>query len=262
MLFTWLRNRRRRRLRASAPVEDWRTLLADRVWQFAGLSDEEQERLCRHAAVILAEKYWEGCNGLELTDEMKRIIAAQVALMTLGFDEQYFDRVRSLLIYPEPYEAPVQQPAGGGFIIEGRDARIGEAWYRGPVILSWPDVEAGSRSPHGGHNLVVHEFAHQLDTLNGRDADGVPVIADLQRAERWQAVCDEAFRRLQRQCSGPPRGGRRPALDCYGATDRAEFFAVASEAFFQTPGRLAQIEPELFAIFREYFGQDPRRWVP
>jgi MtfA peptidase len=257
VFFTWLKNRQRRKLRESAPLDEWRATLRENLWQFAALSELEQNKLCRDSAVFVAEKHWEGCNGLTISEEMKTLVAAQVALLTLGFGEQYFDRVRSVLLYPQEYEAPDHDSPGSGIVIESRSARIGEAWYRGPVILSWPDVEAGGRSPNGGHNLVVHEFAHQLDTLNGREADGVPVMQTERQAARWVSVCDRAFAQLQRAC----RGWGRPHMDCYGATDRAEFFAVASETFFQTPGRLANTESELFDVLREFYGQDPRRWA-
>ncbi|CAD7694816.1 unnamed protein product [Ostreobium quekettii] len=226
------------------------------LWQYEHLSQQEQQRLRDTAVVVFHEKNWEGCGGLEMTDEIRLAVAAQVSLVTLGLKEQYFDHVLSVLVYPEAYRAPETRSPGGGVIVEHESARLGEAWYRGPVVLSWSDVQRAGESRNMGRSLVAHEFAHQLDMLNGRNADGVPPIDKPSDAEAWVATLESALGRLRRAC----RRGDRPVMDCYGATDRSEFFAVSSEVFFQAPHRLVEREPALYNALRSYYGQDPQRW--
>jgi Mlc titration factor MtfA (ptsG expression regulator) len=138
-------------------------------------------------------------------------------------------------------------------VLEGHASREGEAWYRGPVILSWADVLSGSRDGGDGHNLVLHEFAHQLDMQNGHVSDGVPPLHDRAMDERWSRVMRSEFQRLVDDC----RVGRRTLLDCYGATSPSEFFAVASECFFERPERMSREHGDLYSVMREYYRQDP-----
>ncbi len=255
-MFDWFKNRRRQRvIRAPAP-DFWGELVDRHLWQFAGLTANEQTQLRETAAVIVAEKNWEGCDGFIVTESVKWITAAQIALTTLGLDRQFFDRVLSILLYPDAYQAKSQESPGSGMVIEGEETLLGQAWYRGPVILTWPDVLAAGRGPNRGQHLVAHEFAHQLDMLNGRSADGIPPMKSNQQAERWIEIVERDYTRLCHDCQHGPR----PLLDCYGATNKAEFFAVASEAFFQKPAALAARHAELFDAMSEYYGQDPRRW--
>lgn len=256
-MFRWLKRRSRDRLRQSDPPAKLNAVVETNLWQYPLLSESEQEKLRGDAIILAAEKNWEGCGGLDLTEEMKLTIAAQIALQTLGFEEQFFDKVLSILVYPSPYRATQQSSLGGGVVIERDSTRMGEAWYRGPVILSWPDVLDGGRSPNHGHQVVIHEFAHQLDLLNARVADGIPPMSSKLQAQQWLKTCEASYDRLVQAC----QNGYRPLIDCYGATNRAEFFAVASEAFFQAPRHLAHADFELFEVLRDYYGQDSRRWA-
>lgn len=256
-MFRWLKRRSRERLKRAEPPAEWQTVVETNLWQYAKLSDSDQEKLRGDALILASEKNWEGCGGLVLSEEMKLTIAAQIALQTLGFEEQYFDKVLSILVYPSAYRAREQSSLGGGVVLERDSTRLGEAWYRGPVILSWPDVEDGGRSPNHSRQVVIHEFAHQLDLLNSRVADGIPPMASSAQAKQWMATCEESFNRLVYDC----QNGHRPLIDCYGATNRAEFFAVTSEAFFQAPHLLASHDPNLFEVLRTYYGQDPLRWA-
>lgn len=233
----------------------WNHFLDTNVRHYATLSSQQQGKLRDDLRVLVAEKNWEGCGGLEITDEIKVTIAAQIAILTLGFQEQYFDRVLSILVYPDAYVAPGQSTAKGGVVLEGDSARAGEAWHRGPVILSWADTLAGSRGQSLGRNLVIHEFAHQLDMLNGRIADGVPPLDSTEQSRRWLSTMDAEYRQLCQDC----QQGRPAVLDCYGTTNKAEFFAVATEAFFEQPRKLKQLHATLFGMLQEYFLQDPTR---
>ena len=253
MLFSWLRNRRRRALLQESFPQRWKDLLQENVRSYHRLTADEQARVRDYVQIFTAEKHWEGCGGQEITDEVRVTVAGLVAILVLGLDAEYFDHVLSILVYPDAYVARPSAASGPGIVIERDSARQGEAWYRGPVILSWSDVLTGGLQHAHGRNLVLHEFAHQLDMLNGRRADGVPPLATAAQAERWTKVVGEHYHELVHACSH----GHAALLDCYGATSPAEFFAVATETFFQRPAALQHRHPELYACLREFYRQDP-----
>jgi Mlc titration factor MtfA (ptsG expression regulator) len=188
---------------------------------------------------------------------MKVLIAAQACLLVTGLPyDEHFDHVLSILVYPNSYIAKDADALRGGGIIEGREARLGETIWRGPVVLSWPHVRAGGRRLYQGDNLVFHEFAHQLDMLNGRVADGTPILATRELAEAWPVVMEAEYRRLEEACTE-----RRPhILDCYGATSRCEFFAVATEHFFESGADLERQHPQLYGLLRGFYHLDPAQW--
>ena len=206
--------------------------------------------------VFIAEKNWEGCGGLVMTDEIKVTIAAHVAIMLLGLEHNYFPAVLSILVYPAAFQVPRRQMVGNVEVDEA-SGLLGEAWYRGPVIFSWKEVRREGRRPHSGRNVVWHEFAHQLDMLD-RSTDGTPPLANLEQRKRWQAVMTAEFDQL----TSDARAGRPTLLDEYGATNEAEFFAVATECFFDLPGPLHDEHPELYSLLSEYYRQDPAQRVP
>jgi MtfA peptidase len=203
--------------------------------------------------VLIAEKNWEGCGGLAITDEVQVTIAAQASLLLLGFQDKYFEMVGAILIYPEAFIAPEHTEIGQGLELVGESSNEGEAWYRGPVVLSWPDALAGGRCESGARNLVVHEFAHQLDMENGDLNDGTPLLADREQYERWQRIVNAEYGRLVRECER----GRSTFLDCDGATDIGEFFAVATECFVQRPSQMRHRNPKLYKLLSGFFRQDP-----
>ncbi|MCA9025675.1 MAG: zinc-dependent peptidase [Planctomycetaceae bacterium] len=253
MLFFWWKDRRRRRLLAVPFPNEWRNVLRRNVVHYSRLTADQQRTLERRVQVFVAEKNWEGCNGLTVTDEMKVTIAAQACLLVLAFKDEYFDNVLSILVYPTGYIAKDVQIGRAGVVIENQQARLGEAWYRGPVIVSWDDALAGGRQEQPGHNLVLHEFAHQLDMQDGRELDGTPPLPSKELAARWAAVMELEFQRLRHDC----HSYAHPLLDCYGTTNRAEFFAVATETFFEQPAELSTQHPELYDVLRGYYQQDP-----
>lgn len=255
MIFSWWKHRRRTRLRAQPVPAAWEEILERNVHFFATLSSAEQAKLLADAQVFIAEKNWEGCRGFRMTEEVQVTIAAQACLLVLGFKDEYFDQVRTILVFPGDYETSESIVTDGGMVLVEEDViHAGEAWYRGPVILSWEDALAGGRHLGDGENLVFHEFAHQLDMQNGRDSDGTPLLNSVTMAVRWQDVMDREYARLKQDC----RQGRRTLLDCYGIESRAEFFAVATECFFERPRPLAVRHPELYELLREFYRQDPR----
>lgn len=256
-MFNWFRRRRRRKILATGFPELWEDILRDNMPHDQQLESAQRQRLRDTIQIIVAEKNWEGCQGLELTEEIQVTIAAQAGLMVLGLDDVYFDHVLSILVYPDSYIAQGVRTNRAGVVIEGGQARQGEAWWRGPVILSWSDVLAGVRGEKPGHNLVIHEFAHQLDMMNGRSIDGTPPLNSRAQLRRWLQVMPSEYAQLVAEC----RRGLRGIIDCYGATNPAEFFAVTSETFFECPQLLQAHKPALFDELRGFYQVDPTEWV-
>jgi MtfA peptidase len=250
MIFSWLRRRRRRKLLATPFPEAWLPWLLNLPF-YQGLDEDERARLHDILRVIVAEKNWEGCGGLEITEEMKVVVAAQAALLLLGIEHDHHRRARTILIYPSTYKLDsIRQNASG---IVGDSAHVaGQAWYRGPVILSWDAVEHGAWDPKDGHNLVLHEFAHKLDMMDGY-VNGTPVLQDRADYKIWARIMTVEFRALKEAA----RKGRGTVMDRYGATNEAEFFSVATESFFEKSLQMEKRHPDLYGLLRDFFRQDP-----
>ena len=253
MLFDWLRGRRQGHLLDVPFPPGWRSVLERNLAHFSWLSQSEQEKLCHLVQVFVAEKYWEAFGGLVLDDEIKVTIAGQACLLLLGLEHDLYRNVETIYIYPsavmpkrveDPYFA---QPT----VVEEVLPVLGEAHERGPIVLAWDEVERAARQPGRGHNLVVHEFAHKLDMLDGA-ADGVPPLDDRAQYEHWQAVCRAEYRALERRVEQ----GETTLLDEYGLVSPAEFFAVATEAYFDRPLALREQRPELYEVLRAFYRQD------
>lgn len=236
--------------------KEWQKILARNAAFRTQLDTATQKRLDLGIAAFVRDKYWEGCGGFELSDEHRVTIAAHALRITLGYEEDYFDDVQTILVYPSTYKAQAKENIGGGIIVEGKSARLGESWYHGPVILAWSDIESQILHRGNPRNVIAHEFAHQLDYRNGPAADGVPPIESAEQATRWLDVMKREYEKLCQICQ---HRGRRSVLDCYGATNRAEFFAVATESFFEDANRLSSECPELFQEMMGFYQQDPRQ---
>lgn len=246
---------RRRRVKAAPFPAQWRDILRRRMPAFARLPADVQLRLKKLAQVLLAEKPFIGCAGLQVTDEMRVLVSVQAALLLLRLGPDGFAELRQVLIYPGPFVVDRSQPDATGLVHEHRRALSGESWQQGQVILSWADVLAGAADPHDGHNVVLHEFAHQIDQAHGR-ANGAPWLPGHARRERWARTMGAEFEALRQQLAR----GEDTLLDPYGASEPAEFFAVSSEVFFERPQQLADKHPALFAELQGLFGVDPRQW--
>ncbi|MFM8985184.1 MAG: zinc-dependent peptidase [Planctomycetia bacterium] len=257
MLFSWLRTRRRHALAARPFPPAWDAILARLVKQVQWLAPAERQRLERWIVVFLAEKRFEGCGGLEITDEIRVAIAAQAGIVTLGFAAEHFDRLQSVLVYPGDYLVPRSTPLEGGGELEWQEARVGEAWGGGSLVLSWPGVVAGGRLRDGPRSVVIHECAHLFDLLDG-EIDGVPPLPSAAARRAWVAACDACRSRFDEAIDE----GRVTAFDDYAAESAAEFFAVASECFFQDPHRLARHDRQLYRLLQEAWRQDPQARVP
>ena len=266
----WWVARRRQRQSALAFPAAWRRILRRRVPLVASLPTHLQLRLKRHIQVFIAEKPFIGCQGQAITDEVRVTIAAQACLLLLGHERpDFFPRLKEILVYPGAFVVDREQAVGSGdggggggggsggggaglnVVREQRQALSGESWSQGRVVLSWADALTGAADPHDARNVVVHEFAHQIDQDDG-SANGHPWRATPHLRRRWQHVMNAAFERLQHTPSN--------VIDAYAATDLAEFFAVVSEVFFERPAELAAEAPEVYAEFSALYGLDPRQW--
>lgn len=252
MLWSWWKSRRRRRLLATEFPPAWNDLLPTHCRHFSKLTSAEQQRLRDDLRILIAEKHWEGCGGLAITDEMRVTISAHAALMGLGFPTSPFDRLQSILIYPDTFVGKRTTRMTDGGWLETNEPRLGEAWYQGPVILVWREIREQCIDAPDGRNVIIHEFAHLLDMAD-HDVNGVPAMENKQQYETWLDVTTSEYERLQRQT----RLGRHTVIDSYGATDPAEFFAVASESFFEQPRRLKAEVPRLYDVLKSYYRQDP-----
>jgi len=250
MIFGWLRRRRRRAILATPCSDSWRQWL-DALPFYATLDEDQRRRLRDDTRIIVAEKSWEGCGGLEIDDEIRVTIAAQAALLLLNLEHDYYRRVESILVYPSVFEAPTRRAGPGGMVQEGRSTVLGLAFHRGPVVLAWDSARHGAENWEDGRNVVLHEFAHKLDMLDSY-ADGTPPLESRQHYDGWVRIMTEEYERLVEQTEKR----RRTVMDKYGATNPAEFFAVATETFFEKPRQLMRKRPELYELLRSYYGQD------
>ena len=255
MLFSWLKNRRRRRILAEPFSSTWEEALQQNVGHLAFLSETERYKLRQATHIFLAEKRFEGCRGLEIADEVRVTIAASACILILGMNGFYFDNVQTVLVYPDEFLVPERRPITDELAVEGEAVHLGEAHWHGPVIVAWNEALKGAREPGYGENLIFHEFAHQLDMLNG-EPDGVPVIHEITLRHRWAEVMEREYDRL---CEAADRR-QKTLLDPYGANSPAEFFAVVTECFFDLPWDLERRHTELYGVLRDYFNQDPARW--
>ncbi len=251
----WLLERQRTRRRALPFPAPWRAVL-QRLPFVQRLPADLQLQLKAHMQVFLAEKPFIACGGIVLTEAMRVTIAAQACVLLLGRVTDYYPGLRQILVYPGPFVVERAQPMGHGVLQDLRQVLSGESWSQGQVVLSWQDVENGIADPQDGRNVVIHEFAHQLDQESGQ-TNGAPHLASRRAYRAWSQVMGQEFARLQQRVAAGHDGG---LLSDYGATNPGEFFAVASEAFFEQAPRMAQEHPALFDQLRRYYCVDPLAW--
>ena len=256
MILEFLKQGRRRRLRARPFPKEWLALIQRHVVFFHKLSGSDRFELLGHIQVVLAEKRFEGCGGFEITDEVRVTIAAQACLLLLHRETDYFPGLVTILVYPLTYMVQEDHQVGEHVWQEGTVGRLGETGRRmGSLVLSWGAVKHGAADPSDGKNVVLHEFAHQLDYENGA-ADGVPELATREQQLTWTEVMKSEFASLR----AADESGIPTLLDTYGATDPVEFFAVSVEAFFEQPRALRTRHPRLYTELQNYFQQDPAEY--
>ncbi len=219
---------------------------------FSGLSAVERAHLRELTTLFLHRKSLNGVQGLVLSTEMALAVAAQACLPILKLGLDYYDGWIEVVIYPGAFRVARDNTDATGLVSHQEQALSGESWSRGPVILSWDDVVAGLRTALPGHNVVVHEFAHKLDMLNG-SANGMPPLHPNMARQQWTEAFSDAFDHLQQQLAHH----HRPGINAYGATAPEEFFAVASEYFFTDPQALQDLSQAVYDQLVLFYRQDP-----
>lgn len=251
-----LRRHHRRKLLETPFPEAWSKILHEDVPAINWLDPASQKRLHEIMMILIDEKYWEGGGGLTVTERMRVIVASQAAIPILHLDlTDYYHNVRTFILYPAAYVQTQSQVGSDGLVHSG-SANLGEAWYNGPVILSWQAVEQSAQQPGRGNNVVFHELAHAIDMLSGM-TNGTPPLREAADYQPWHAVMTKTFEEVR----GRYARGQRDAIRPYGVTNVAEFFAVTTELFFDAPLILQKSHPEVYARYRTFWGQDPAaRW--
>ncbi|WP_441000848.1 zinc-dependent peptidase [Fodinibius sp. SL11] len=245
--------RRKRLLKEDLP-DDQLATLKNNVPYYHHLPTHLQEKLIGLTQIFLHEKRFEGCAGLEITDEIRISIAAQASILVLGIKDlsYFYEDLRSVLVYPEKYVAKIKQRNNGFFVEEGFQQRHGEAWSHGYVILAWSEVQKGASDIHDGQNLVFHEFAHQLDYEYG----ATDQVGSANKHSSYLTLAKVLGREYKKFLT-TLKENQQTLIDEYGATNPAEFFAVVTEIFFENPKELRQKYPTLYQEFTEFYQQDP-----
>jgi len=258
-LFRWFADRRRKRLNQEPFPDQWEEILLRNVAHYCLLDEASKSHLHALIQVFIAEKNWEGAGGLAITDEIRVTISAHACLLLLGLSHNYYQNVESIIVYPSTVVSPHRRR---GFFetamdpVQQETPIIGQAHQQGPVIIIWDAALQSGRHPESGHNVIYHEFAHKLDMLDGL-ADGTPPLSDRAEYRDWVQTCSREYLRLKKQAET----GKKTFLDAYGATNEAEFFAVATEQFFNRPKLMLDHAAELYRVLREYYRQDPMQRV-
>lgn len=253
-MFKWFSNRRRRKILQTPFPAGWREILQGKIIHYSYLDDDERIRLEQLIQFFIAEKSFEGCGGLEITDEIKIVIAAQASLLVLGLPAYQYSSLETVLVYPTTVTLPESRLSMFNAelsIVPQRQAILGQAWKRGPVILVWDAVVRDTKHPERGHNVVYHEFAHILDMRDGT-ADGTPELHSTRLYRQWVEICSREFFALKKRAEG----NKKSLLDQYGAVHEAEFFAVATELFFERAMKMQKEYPELYEVLHGYYNQD------
>ncbi|MHC4395094.1 MAG: M90 family metallopeptidase [Planctomycetota bacterium] len=247
------RRARRKGLAGKQFPEEWVKIIEANVPLYKRLPDSLKGELHGLVHIFLSEKSFEGCGGLEITDEVRVTIAAQASMLLLNRKTSYFRKLRNILVYPHTYVARAVS-SNGVIEIEGRSVRLGESWQNGPVVLAWDSVTGGTRNIADGQNVVLHEFSHQLDQEDGA-ADGAPILEHRSDYVTWARILSEEYKALRK------KRRRKTVMRKYGATNPAEFFAVATETFFEKPKQMKKRHPELYEELRDYYKLDPLKWL-
>ncbi len=232
--------------------EGWEDRVADLVPLWHRFDDDEQERLAELTERIVAEKRWEAANGFALTDDIRMTIAVQAALLVLELSFEHYDQVRTIIVHPTTMVLTGERRAGdsGGLLTDDPVAILGQAAHAGgPVVVAWDEVRRNARHPDRGFNVVFHEFAHKLDMLD-HVVDGTPPLASAEQRDRWVEVCTREFQSLR-------HGAHDHLLRDYAAVNAGEFFAVATEGFFDRPVDLRRHHVDLYEVLGDFYRQDP-----
>ena len=236
---------RRKRLAKREFPEQWLALLDEHVPFYAGLGDDVREKFHVYLKTFVWEKHFIGAGGQEIDDEVRVVVSAAAVRLVLHLGLKYYDRLTEIIVYPSHYKHPDKDD---GVV-------FGEAHTWGTVVLSWDAVRHGLSNPRDGHDTATHEFAHVLDVKDG-SFDGTPGLRGFGDYQPWAKVMSKNFLRLRAK-----KAKQRKTLRSYGATNEAEFFAVATETFFEKPDRMREKLPDLYEQLKRFYGFDPARRV-
>ncbi|MFA0810585.1 zinc-dependent peptidase [Microbulbifer epialgicus] len=245
--------------RRSRPLtQEQLQLLQETLPLYQYLNTNQQQELRSNIALFLHDKEFVGCDGLQVSERMRVVIAAYACLLVLGRKNECYPNLYSLLLYPDTYVA--NETRREGFVETAKhSAREGEAHYRGPVVLSWGDLEEDLQFPQRGHNVALHEFAHKVDEEDGY-FDGRPLFEKAEEGANWAEVMSHEFYRLRQRAEYGQLPGDNPSvLDLYGAHSPAEFFAVATESFYTIPVTMRTLHPELYGELSRFYRLDPAK---
>lgn len=234
---------------------EWCDYLTHNLPLYKRLPEPLKTKLHDKIAAFVSSTFFEGCGGLELDDEMILTVAAQACILILNHEGAPYPKLNTVLLYPSTFSSKVEDHSAGGITTKQTVHRLGESWSNGTVILSWDSVHHGSRNIFDGHNVTFHEFAHQLDSESGQ-TDGVPRLNSHEAYQTWGNVLSEGYADLLEAAERR----KKTVLDHYGATNIAEYFAVATEAFFEKPRQLQKQRPELYTELKDYYQLDPVEW--
>lgn len=237
--------------------EEWVKFLESNIVVYNSLPEKLKAELRSLTLLFLDSKEFEGCGGLEITDEIRVTIAAEASLLLLNRNlTESYPNLRSVLVYPHAYVAAGRSVVGASSVVEGeRSVRLGEAWQDGEVVLAWDHAKSGSLNFDDGQNVILHEFSHKLDQASG-SANGAPILNNRSCYKTWGMVLNHDFRELREEVEHR----KKDVIDSYGATNPAEFFAVATETFFEKPKSLRKKHPELFNELKQYYNVNPEEW--
>lgn len=242
---------------AKRPLQDYyKDQLQTSIPFYRYLNASQKSSLETRMSVLLDEKIFEGCGGLTVTNEMKGVIAAYAGLLIMEKQSDYYSDLRAILIYPNDYMAPVYQMHDGGVVSEGSERRQGESWDSGSIVLSWNDIRDSALNSNNSHNLIIHEFAHQLDNQYGLSA-GITFRGKTNVSDEWTQELAKVYRDL---IDAERFGRTNHPLDLYGATNPAECFAVVMETFIESPRNLEISYSRLYSMLTEFYGFNPSRW--
>ncbi|GGP81191.1 zinc-dependent peptidase [Shewanella ulleungensis] len=251
----WRKQRKHQRITAQPFPNAWRTILKARFPYFKAMPTDLQLQLKKHIQIFIAEKQFVGCGGFVINDEVKVTIAAQACLLLLNRQTDYYPKLKQILVYPAAFIVEQNRTDIAGVQSTQRNVLLGESWEYGKVVLSWNSTLEGAADPFDGSNVVIHEFAHQLDQEDGT-ANGAPPLNDITAYRSWSQTLGEEFKQLQ-HCAVH----QKPSLfNYFGATNPAEFFAVISETFFERPAEFYQQHQKLYKELSQFYHLDPIHW--
>jgi Mlc titration factor MtfA (ptsG expression regulator) len=245
-VFASARRQQKRRALLSTPFpQEWSATLKKNLPPYQKISPQLQQQLNEYIRIFISEKSFEGCGGLTLTDEIKVTIAAQACMLLLNRKCDCYPKLYSVLVYPSTYV--VSTRSNSDLHPTDSSVRLGESWKHGTVVLAWDSVKGGALNFQDGHNVAMHEFAHQLDQEDGR-ADGAPILEMFSAYSAWSRIFSKEYKLLQKKTLK----GKKSVMDKY--------VAVATETFFEKPAQLNKKHPELYHELQVFYKVNPIEW--